>query len=185
MRNIAKVALLSSVITAAMVYVILEWRPLQSDPVEPPSVSWASSSGAPPVPAAAAVTSEDERNNIEVYQQYSPGVVNITSTTLTYDFFLRPVPMESGTGSGAIVDQAGHIVTNFHVIEGARRLEVTLADKSKVPASVVGVDQNNDLAVLKIQTRTGLRQLLSEPRRASRSVRRCWPLEIPTGWNER
>jgi putative serine protease PepD len=59
--------------------------------------------------------------------------------------------MESGTGSGAILDQQGHIVTNYHVIEGARRLEVTLSDKTKAPASVVGVDQNNDLAALKIE----------------------------------
>jgi putative serine protease PepD len=153
MRNVFKVALLTSVITAALVYVILEWRPLRSEPVPAPSVSWASSTVAQVAPPLEnVVASSDEKNNIDVYQRFSPGVVNITSTTLTYDFFLRPVPMESGTGSGAILDQQGHIVTNFHVIEGARRLEVTLADKSKVQASVVGFDQNNDLAVLKIQS---------------------------------
>jgi putative serine protease PepD len=58
--------------------------------------------------------------------------------------------MQSGTGSGAIIDTEGHIITNFHVIEGARRLEVTLADKTKHAAQIVGRDPNNDLAVIKI-----------------------------------
>jgi putative serine protease PepD len=158
MKNLIKVALLSSVITAALVYVVLEWRPLQSTtPVEPPAVSWASGPAPAPVPAAEdPATSADERNNIDVYHRLSPGVVNITTTTFGYDFFLRAIPLESGTGSGAIIDQQGHIVTNFHVIEGARNLEVTLADKSKVRATVVGFDANNDLAVLKIQTSSAL-----------------------------
>jgi putative serine protease PepD len=155
MKNIVKAVLLSSVTTAALVYVVLEWRPLQSVPAEPPAVSWASG-GSAPAPPADPQASEDERNNIDIYQRFSPGVVNISTTTLTYDFFFRPVPMESGTGSGAIIDQQGHIVTNFHVIEGARNLEVTLADKTKVQASVVGFDANNDLAVLKIQTSSPL-----------------------------
>ena len=63
--------------------------------------------------------------------------------------FLNPLPKE-GTGSGAIIDRSGHILTNFHVIDGARRLEVTLADGSKWPARPVGADPSNDLAVIKI-----------------------------------
>jgi S1-C subfamily serine protease len=149
MKNIIKAAVLSSIITAALVYVILEWKPLRPDTSRPPEVSWASS----PTPAAAAPAAtgatDDEKINIDIYQRYSPGVVNITTTTLAYDFFLRPVP-ESGTGSGAVLDTEGHIVTNHHVIEGARRLEVTLWDKSKYQATVVGDDPNHDLAVIKI-----------------------------------
>jgi putative serine protease PepD len=76
-------------------------------------------------------------------------VVNITTTAVAYDFFLTAVPQE-GTGSGTIIDKAGHILTNFHVIDGARRLEVTLADGSKWPARAVGADPSNDLAVMKI-----------------------------------
>jgi S1-C subfamily serine protease len=68
---------------------------------------------------------------------------------VAHDFFLNPIP-QKGTGSGAIIDRAGHVLTNFHVIEGARRLEVTLADGSKRPAKVVGGDPNNDLAVIRI-----------------------------------
>lgn len=103
-----------------------------------------------PQAVAAAGFSPDEEINIRVYRAASPGVVNITTTAVTYDFFLNPVP-QKGTGSGAIIDRGGHILTNVHVIEGARRLEVTLADGSKWPGTVVGVDPNNDLAVIKIE----------------------------------
>jgi S1-C subfamily serine protease len=154
MRNLIKVAFLTSITTAGLVYVILEWRPLRSETSRPPEVSWASSSA--PVSAAqqAQVTrlTDDEKNNIDVYQRYGQGVVNITTTTLAYDFFLRPVPMESGTGSGAIIDTQGHIVTNFHVVSNAERLEVTLPDKSKVPATLVGADPNKDLAVIQVKS---------------------------------
>ncbi|HXH10475.1 MAG TPA: trypsin-like peptidase domain-containing protein [Alphaproteobacteria bacterium] len=98
---------------------------------------------------AAAEFTPDEQINIRVYRMASPAVVNITTTAVAYDFFLNPIPKE-GTGSGAIIDRAGHILTNFHVIDGARRLEVTLADGSKWPARVVGADPSNDLAVIKI-----------------------------------
>ena len=105
MRNLIKVAFLSSIITAAMVYVVLEWRPLRSDFSRPPEMSWASSAVSGSAGAAAqAGLSEEERNNVDIYQRYSSGVVNITTSTIGYDFFLRPVPMESGTGSGAIID---------------------------------------------------------------------------------
>src|SRR6266566_1307981 len=157
MKNIIKVAFLSSIITAAMVYVVLEWRPLRSETARAPEVSWASSVASSPAAVPAARLSDEEQNNIEVYQKYSQGVVNITTTTVGYDFFLRPVPMESGTGSGAIIDTQGHIVTNFHVIREAERLEVTLPDKTKHIAKVVGSDPNNDLAVIQIDLpRAGL-----------------------------
>jgi S1-C subfamily serine protease len=98
---------------------------------------------------AALAFTPDEEINIRVYRAASPAVVNITTTAVAYDFFLNPVPKE-GTGSGAIIDSAGYILTNFHVIDGARRLEVTLADASKWPARPVGADPSNDLAVIKI-----------------------------------
>jgi putative serine protease PepD len=103
---------------------------------------------APVVQAAVGLT-PDEEINIRVYRAASPAVVNITTTAVAYDFFLNPIPKE-GTGSGTIIDRSGHILTNFHVIDGARRLEVTLADGSKWGARVVGADPSNDLAVIKI-----------------------------------
>jgi S1-C subfamily serine protease len=102
----------------------------------------------PDIQAAVALTPEEEIN-IRVYRAASPAVVNITTTAVAYDFFLNAIPKE-GTGSGAIIDRSGHILTNFHVIDGARRLEVTLADGSKWPAQPVGADPSNDLAVIKI-----------------------------------
>ena len=98
---------------------------------------------------AAVAFTPDEEINIRVYRAASPAVVNITTIAVAYDFFLSPVAKE-GTGSGAIIDRSGHILTNFHVIDGARRLEVTLADGSKWPARPVGADPSNDLAVIKI-----------------------------------
>jgi putative serine protease PepD len=103
----------------------------------------------PPDIQAAVAYTPDEEINIRVYRAASPAVVNITTTAVAFDFFLNPIPKE-GTGSGAIIDRAGHILTNFHVIDGARRLEVTLADGSKWPGRAIGADPSNDLAVIKI-----------------------------------
>jgi S1-C subfamily serine protease len=153
MKHIIKIALLTSIITAALVYVVLEWRPLRTGSSPAPEVSWASTRPEPGPAAAPVDFTNDEKNNIEIYEKYGKGVVNITTTTLEYDFFLRPVPMESGTGSGAIIDAQGHIVTNFHVVRNAQQLEVTLPDKTKHNAKVVGADPNNDLAVIQIDAR--------------------------------
>jgi S1-C subfamily serine protease len=151
MKNVIKVALLTSIITAAMVYVILEWKPLRPENPQNPDVSLAATPTGATAPALPPPDfTSDERNNIDIYGRYSRGVVNITTTTLEYDFFLRPVPMESGTGSGAIIDVQGHIVTNFHVVRDAQQLEVTLPDKTKHNAKVIGADPNNDLAVIQI-----------------------------------
>jgi putative serine protease PepD len=104
--------------------------------------------------AAAGDLSADEQNNVDVYRKYSVGVVNITSSTMALNFYLQPVPVEAGTGSGVILDTNGNIVTNYHVIEPSLNgggLEVTLADKSKYAAKIVGKDLSNDLAVIRIE----------------------------------
>ena len=105
----------------------------------------AAASDKPYVPAT-----EDETNSIEIYKRVSPAVVNITSTTVDFDFFFNAMPKQ-GSGSGAIIDAQGHILTNYHVIENARVLEVTLSDKRKLKAKMIGADPNNDLAVIKIE----------------------------------
>ncbi len=99
--------------------------------------------------AATASSQELEQRVMLVFENAGPGVVNITSRSISYDFFLRPIPQE-GSGSGFVYDRRGHIVTNYHVIEGARELHVTFYDESRVPASVVGYDPSNDLAVIKV-----------------------------------
>jgi S1-C subfamily serine protease len=90
-----------------------------------------------------------EQEIIDVYDSVGLGVVNITNRSYAYDFFMRPVPQE-GSGSGIIYDQEGHVITNYHVIEDATELLVTLPDETTVEAQIVGADPANDLAVLKI-----------------------------------
>ncbi len=93
---------------------------------------------------------EDEKNNIAVYEKVADGVVNVTSTAIQMDFFFNPFPTQ-GSGSGSIIDTRGHILTNHHVVANAQKLEVTLADGSKWPAKLIGLDSDNDLAVIKIE----------------------------------
>jgi S1-C subfamily serine protease len=90
-----------------------------------------------------------EQNNISVYKRVLPAVVNITSTAVAYDWFWGAVPQQ-GQGSGFIVDTHGHILTNYHVIEGGRQIEVTLTNKHKYKAQVVLNDKPHDLALLQI-----------------------------------
>jgi len=92
---------------------------------------------------------EDEKNNIAVYEKVADGVVNVTSTAIQMDFFFNPFPTQ-GSGSGSLIDAKGHILTNHHVVANAQKLEVTLADGSKWPAKLIGSDPDNDLAVIKI-----------------------------------
>jgi S1-C subfamily serine protease len=94
---------------------------------------------------------ELEAQMVSIYQRVGPGVVNITNRSFELDFFLRPVPRE-GSGSGFFYDTNGNIVTNYHVIQNAEELYVTLANGQSLPAQVVGSDPSNDLAVIHIDT---------------------------------
>jgi S1-C subfamily serine protease len=99
---------------------------------------------------AAPVYDSEEQNNIAVYKRVLPSVVNITSNTLVFNFFYGVTPQQ-GQGSGFILDKAGHILTNLHVIENANRgIKVQLSNKRSYSAEVVGTDKVHDLALLKI-----------------------------------
>ena len=99
---------------------------------------------------AAPAFDAEEQNNIAVYRRVLPSVVNITSRAVMYNFFYGNVPQE-GQGSGFILDKAGHVLTNFHVVEGANRgIEVKLSNKRTYKANVVGTDKVHDLALLQI-----------------------------------
>ena len=113
------------------------------------AVLWHLTAAAGMAGAAEPGLSPEEQIVITVYRQASPGVVNVTSTTLAYDFFFNVIPQQ-GTGSGFFVDEKGHVLTNSHVVEDAQRLEVTLADGQKVRAKLVGRDPQNDLAVIRV-----------------------------------
>ena len=99
---------------------------------------------------AAPAYDAEEQNNIAVYKRVLPSVVNITSTTLVFNFFYGTVPQQ-GQGSGFVLDKAGHVLTNFHVVDGANRgIEVMLSNKRRYAAKVVGTDKVHDLALLQI-----------------------------------
>ena len=91
-----------------------------------------------------------ERRVIDVYARIAPSVVNITTQVLRRDFFYNVVPSE-GAGSGFVIDSTGHILTNYHVVDNAERIEVGFSDDSLWRAEVVGRDARNDLAVLKVE----------------------------------
>jgi S1-C subfamily serine protease len=90
-----------------------------------------------------------EAQVIKVHREVGPAVVNVLSRSLAYDFFLAPSPQE-GSGSGFVFDELGHVVTNFHVVDGASELRITFHDGSALAAALVGADPSNDLAVLKV-----------------------------------
>lgn len=92
----------------------------------------------------------EEQNNISVYKKNIPSVVNVTSRAMTFDFFYGLVPQE-GQGSGFVIDKEGHILTNYHVIADARQVEVTMHNRKKYKATVVGTDPSHDLAVIQIK----------------------------------
>src|SRR6516225_419395 len=92
----------------------------------------------------------EEQNNILVYRKNIPSVVNITSKAVAFDFFYGLVPQE-GQGSGFVIDKEGHILTNYHVVANARQVEVTLHNKKKYRAEVIGTDRSHDLAIIQIK----------------------------------
>jgi len=92
-----------------------------------------------------------EARRIAVYERAAPAVVNITTQVLRSSFFWGVYP-EEGSGSGFLWDNSGHIVTNYHVVEGAQRIEVSFGGDLTMPATVVGSDPINDLAVIKVDT---------------------------------
>jgi S1-C subfamily serine protease len=103
----------------------------------------------------------EEVGNIQVYKRALPSVVNITSSVVAYDWFYRPVPQQ-GQGSGFILDKSGRILTNYHVIADASQIEVTLTDKRKYKARVLGKDAGHDLALLQIDAPNLVPAVLSE-----------------------
>ena len=102
----------------------------------------------PQLVRGAGLTTE-EQNNIEIYKSARQATVYITSTTVRRDFFYGPVASES-LGSGFLINDAGFILTNFHVISGSSRIQVTLPDQSQYFATALDTDRSDDLALIKI-----------------------------------
>ncbi|HEY0701747.1 MAG TPA: trypsin-like peptidase domain-containing protein [Candidatus Acidoferrales bacterium] len=93
-----------------------------------------------------------ETENVKIYKDASPSVANIVTRTVEYDFFYNPVPVE-GAGSGFVIDTDGHILTNYHVVQGAQTIEVTLGDLTRYKAKLIGADTRNDIALIQIDTK--------------------------------
>ena len=94
----------------------------------------------------------DEQAHVDLFKRASPSVVHITSLGVQRDLFSQNVQqVPRGTGTGFVWDDRGHVVTNFHVIQGAQGARVTLADQSSWDATLVGAFADRDLAVLRIE----------------------------------
>ncbi len=104
---------------------------------------------------ASELMTQEERLNVGVYEKVNRSVVNISTRSVREDpFFMFESPSE-GAGSGSIIDRRGHVLTNFHVIEDALVIQVTLFDGSSYEARPVGVDPTSDLAILRIDAPEG------------------------------
>jgi S1-C subfamily serine protease len=93
----------------------------------------------------------DEQNSIEVYKSLAPGVAFITTSAQLQNYYGEEMETERGNGSGSVIDAQGHILTNFHVIQGASKLTVSFGGEKTYQAKVVGGDPDTDLAVIKIE----------------------------------
>ena len=142
--------LILAVVIAGTFFYFTTWR--SNSQGEFHTSSWLSQPNHVEITEAAPNESLDgeEQNNIAVYKKNIPSVVNVTSRAMTFDFFYGLVPQE-GQGSGFIIDKEGHILTNYHVIADARQVEVTLHNRKKFKATVVGTDPSHDLAVIQIK----------------------------------
>lgn len=118
-------------------------------PISPPTPQVVVATPTPLSAADLAPIDIEEQLVTNLYERVGPSVVHIASQLVTMDFFFGPMSSE-GTGSGFIWDDAGHIVTNYHVVKDASQIEVIFSDESTVEAQVVGTDQRNDLAVLQV-----------------------------------
>jgi putative serine protease PepD len=93
--------------------------------------------------------SPDEQNNVEIYRFAKLATVYITSTMVRRDFFYQPVASRS-LGSGFLISDDGFILTNYHVISGSNRIQVTLSDQTQYTARALDTDRSDDLALIKI-----------------------------------
>jgi S1-C subfamily serine protease len=109
------------------------------------------SKAAVPPPLDLSDFTAEEQVNIRVYDNVNRSVVNITTRAVRTDLMFMDIVPTEGSGSGSILDKEGHILTNFHVIEGAQQVQVTLANGSSYAAGLVGQDPSNDIAVLRIE----------------------------------
>ncbi len=141
-RQILGIALLSAIFASAAAVVFTRL----SSHLQPNSAAFTE---AMPTGITDPALATDEENNVQVYKAISPGVVSIKSTSYRQDYFGQ-VEEGQGSGSGSVIDDQGHILTNYHVIEGAQKLSASIGGGKTYPARVIGGDPDTDLAVIKV-----------------------------------
>jgi S1-C subfamily serine protease len=144
-RQIISIALLSAAFAAATVACYDRWGSRLQPPTFADDAGTATANVAGITDPSVAT---DEQNNIEVFRAISPGVVSVNTTTRPRGFFDTG---GQGSGSGSVIDEQGHVLTNFHVIEDADTVTVSFGGEKAYPARVVGRDPDTDLAVLQVQ----------------------------------
>ena len=102
-----------------------------------------------PVQSSSAIYSENELENIRIYERLNRAVVNISTRVMSMNLLFEPVPREGGSGSGSIIDNDGYILTNYHVVENAYEVLINLHNGKQYKGEVIGTDSENDLAVIK------------------------------------
>ncbi|MFN0141422.1 MAG: S1C family serine protease [Pyrinomonadaceae bacterium] len=150
-RQILLLAFSSALIAIGATALLYNYGELTKTGAETP-VSLAEAT--PPQGISDPSTVSDEQNSIEVYKAVSPGVAFINTTSVRQGWFGQEEGQ--GNGSGSVIDRDGHILTNFHVIEGAQKLTVSFGGEKVYPASVVGGDPDTDLAIIKIDPPVGM-----------------------------
>lgn len=160
MRSVVRALTSRSLAWAALLVVVFTTCRPKAQPADdahaPSAVPSVGASGVAPVPPVPPLTAsariEDERNTISVFRAAAQSTVFVTQTRIVEDFFagtLQEVP--AGSGSGFVWDATGIIVTNFHVVQGARSLSVTFNDHETFDATIVGLEPRKDIAVLKVE----------------------------------
>jgi S1-C subfamily serine protease len=143
-RQIISIALLSAVFAAVTVACYDRW----GSRLQPPTFADESTANRDVAGLTDPSVATDEQNNIEVFRAISPGVVSINTTTRPRGFFDSG---GQGSGSGSVIDDQGHVLTNHHVIEDADTVTVSFGGEKAYPARIVGRDPDTDLAVLQVQ----------------------------------
>lgn len=151
-RRAVRLILLGMIIGLVAYWAGARWGPRQAAKVEALPISARGEGNAG--------LTDEETINVRVYRAASPAVANIVTRAVEYDFFMDAVPVE-GAGSGFLIDPEGYILTNFHVVQGAETIDVTLGDQTRYPAKFIGADQRNDVALIKINPKG--RKLMALP----------------------
>lgn len=115
-----------------------------------------SSNGKTPSVDFDSIYTQDEQQNISVYEKCNEAVVNITTQVMGVNWFLEPVVQDGGSGSGSIIDKRGYVVTNVHVISNASKINISLFDGSSYEGVVIGKDVESDIAVIKFDPPDGV-----------------------------